>query len=82
MWEMVPYIGGNIFVFEFGDSSDSGGGMTVLTNGFLGCPSWIVNLKPTSINIVDSTFQYNTARKRGGGLAISLGSFEYFCCSA
>ena len=34
-------------------------------------------------NIVDSTFQYNTARKSGGGLNIGLAvPSEYFCCSA
>ena len=70
-------------IVEYGNSSGSGGGMMILTDGFPGCPSWMINLKPiTSINIVDSTFQHNTARKRGGGLSISLGSFEYFCCSA
>ena len=45
----------------------------------------IFNDKPEtnySINTVDSTFQYNTARKSGGGLVILLGSFDYFCCSA
>ena len=66
---------------EFG-TSPIGGGMAFQTDAFLGCPSSVVNLKPTSVNIVDSTFQYNTARKSGGGLVISLGSFEYFCCSA
>ena len=66
---------------EFGTSS-IGGGMAFLTGAFPGCPSSMINLKPTSINIVDSTFQHNTAHKRGGGLAISLDSFEYCCCRA
>ena len=65
---------------EFGTSSN-GGGMSFLTDAFPGCPSSMINLKPTSVNIVDSTFQHNTARKSGGGLDITLGSFEYFCCS-
>ena len=46
-----------------------------------GCPSSIKNLKPTSVNIVGSTFRYNTAHKMGGGLAILLGSSAYFCYS-
>ena len=66
---------------EFGTSS-IGGGMTFLTGAFPGCPSSMINLKPTSVNIVDSTFRYNTAYKKGGGLAISLGLFECFCCGA
>ena len=85
-------IGGNIFVpnfraagnsitisrstVEFGTSS-IGGGMEFVTSA-----SSMTNLKPTSVNIVDSTFRYNTAHKKGGGLVILLGSFEYFYCSA
>lgn len=43
----------------------------------------MMGLKPNNINIVDSTFQYNTARKSGGGLNIGLAvPSEYFCCSA
>ena len=53
--------------------------MVFLTDAFPGCPSSMINIKPTSVNIVDSTFHYNTAHKSGGGLAIS---FDYFCCSA
>ena len=64
---------------EFG-TSPIGGGMAFLTGASQECPSSMINLKPTSVNIVDSTFQHNTARKKGGGLDISLGSFEY-CCS-
>ena len=66
---------------EFG-TSPVGGGMVFLTDAFPGCPSSMINLKPTNLNIVDSTFQYNTAYKWGGGLDMSLGSSEYFCCSA
>ena len=89
--------GGNIFVsnlctaansitisrstVEFG-TSPVGGGMAFLTGAFPGCPASMINLKPTSVKIVDSTIRYNTARKRGGGLYISLGSFEYSCCGA
>ena len=65
---------------EFGTSA-FGGGMAFLTDAFPGCPS-MINVKPTSVNIVDSTFRYNTARKMGGGLDILLGSSEHFCCSA
>ena len=43
----------------------------------------MMGLKPNSINIVDLTFQYNTARISGGGLNIGLPvPSEYFCCSA
>ena len=92
------FVGGNIFVPNFSiagnsitisrstvelDTSSIGGRMVFLTDAFLGCPSTMINHKPTSVNIVDSTFQHNTARKIGGGLVISLGSesFEYSCCS-
>ena len=90
------FTGGNIFVsnlctaensitisrstVEFG-TSPIGGGMAFLTGASQECPASMINLKPTSVKIVDSTFQHNTARKKGGGLDISLGSFEY-CCSA
>ena len=90
--------GGNIFILnfcaagnsitisrsnvEFSNASGIGGGMIFVTGAFPGCPSWMVNLKPTSINIVESTFQYNTAHKMGGRLAIALGSSDYFCCNA
>ena len=89
--------GGNIFIpnfctayitiskstVEFGNASGIGGGMAFLTTAFPGCPSSMIGLKPNSINIVDSTFQYNTARKSGGGLDIEFSvPSEYFCSSA
>ena len=67
---------------EYGNASDAGGGMAILTATSQVCPSSVENFKPTIINIVDSTFQYNIADVRGGGLAISFDSSEYFCCSA
>ena len=67
---------------EYGNASDAGGGMGILTATSQVCPSSVENLKPTIINIVDSTFQYNIADVRGGGLAISFDSSEFFCCSA
>ena len=68
---------------EFGHASGVGGGTAFLTTAFPGCPYSMMGLKPNSINIVDLTFQYNTARISGGGLNIGLAvSSEYFCCSA
>ena len=67
---------------EFGNANVSGGGMTIQTDTPQGCSSPLLNLKPTTINIVDSTFQQNTADHKGGGLAIDFDSSEYVCCNA
>ena len=67
---------------EFGYASDSGGGMSITTNDSQECQSSIVSLKPTIINIVDSRFRYNTARRMGGALVVVFDSSQYFCCNA
>ena len=67
---------------EFGNSSGTGGGMTILTGASEACSSAVVSLKPTIVSIVDSTVQYNTAHYQGGGLVISFNSSNYYCCSA
>lgn len=40
------------------------------------------SLKPTIVNIVNSSLQYNTGQDQGGGLVISFDSSDYFYCSA
>ena len=65
---------------EFGSASATGGGMAFVTIGSITCIYSEVSLKPTTINIVDSLFQYNTARALGGGLLIFFGLNS--CCSA
>ena len=40
------------------------------------------SLKPTIVNIVNSSLQYNTGQYQGGGLVISFDSSDYFYCSA
>ena len=68
---------------EFGNAGDNGGGMVFKANTSEACSSSMINLKPTIITIVDSTFQYNTVRYLGGGLRISFsnGFSEYSCCN-
>ena len=66
---------------EFG-IAEGGGGMTFLTKASVTCSSSLVRLKPTTISIVHSTFQYNTAYSLGGGLAIMFNTSQYYCCSA
>ena len=81
-----PCTGGNSVtvsrsIVELGNSSESGGGMTFL--GGNACLFPTVRDRPTTINIVDSTFRYNTAYKvGGGGLRIIFQSFQHSCCSA
>ena len=67
---------------EHGYANDSGGGMSIGTNDSPSCPSSMASLTPTNIKIVDSSFQYNTARRMGGALVIIFDSSKYFCCSA
>ena len=83
-----PGTGGNSVtvsrsIVEFGNSSGSGGGMTfsfMCNEEIYASPT--VSDKPTTVNIVDSVFQYNTAYKLGGGgLAIIFQSFQHICCS-
>ena len=50
---------------EFGNSSGTGGGMTFLTGASEACSSTMGSLKPTIVNIVDSSVQYNTAHYQG-----------------
>ena len=64
-------------IVEYGNSSMYGGGMGFITGAFNTCISSMVSLKPTIVNIVDSTVQYNTAID-GGGLNIL---FQRFCCN-
>ena len=67
---------------EFGFASEAGGGMAFLTKASVTCSSSLVRLKPTTISIVHSTFQYNTAYSSGGGLTIMFNTSQYYCCSA
>ena len=64
-------------IVEFGYAI-GGGGMAFVTGALHECSSSMLNIKPTTINIVDSTFQYNAALVNGGGINIAL---ERFCCS-
>ena len=63
---------------EFGNSSGTGGGITILTGASEARSSTVGSLKPTIVNIVDSSLQYNTAQYQGGGLVISFNSSDYF----
>ena len=63
---------------EFGNSGGNGGGMGFSAGSFKTRAPSTVSLKPTTVNIVDSTFQHNTACDYGGGLGIV---FLHFCCS-
>ena len=82
-----PGTGGNSVtvsrcIVEFGNSSGSGGGMTFsfMSDNEYTFPT--VSDKPTTVNIVDSVFQCNTAYKLGGGgLNIRFQSFQHTCCS-
>jgi len=65
-------------IVEFGNASDAGGGMAFITTA---CKFPIVGYKPTTLNILGSTFQYNTAYT-GGGLVVSFNSSLHSCCSA
>ena len=59
--------------------------MKFLTDTSEVCSTSLVSIKPTTLTIADSTFQYNTAYYQGGGLAILFGlagPSEYFCCGA
>ena len=67
---------------EFGDSSGTGGGITILTGASEACSFTVGSLKPTIVNIVNSSLQYNTGQDQGGGLVISFDSSDYFYCSA
>jgi len=66
-------------IVEFGNASDAGGGMAFITTA---CKFSIVGYKPTTVNILGSTFQYNTAYTEGGGLVVSFNSSLHSCCSA
>ena len=66
---------------EFGNASDIGGGFMMQSRADA-CQSSMLSLKPSNINVIESTFQYNTACNVDGGVAISFGSSEYFGYSA
>ena len=65
-------------IVEYGNATGSGGGMGFSAVFVKTCVPSAVSLKPTTVNIVDSTFQYNTACYYGGGLSIL---FMRYCCS-